>query len=285
MKKVILLAVLAAGMMLTTKAQENGFGIRGGLNISNAGGDFKNYLKDNELGDKKSRVGFNLGVIYDYGFSEHFYLQPGLYFTTKGAKAKYSYSEKEEDYSWSEETKYKINLSYLEIPILASYRIALGDNVKWHINAGPYIAFGIGGKFKIEDKYSGTEDGETSSENSKYDFPAFGTSDKDEDGDYKSPDFDYDDNGQAILDTKGVKGGLKKFDFGLSLGTGFSIKKFYVGVKYDLGLTNIADKDQYAKYKMDKDGDYQYDKNGNPIKDGSYKIKNGNFAISVGYNF
>lgn len=260
MKKLVLLAVLAAGMMFTAKAQENSWGIRAGFNLSTAGGDFKDYLKKSESGDRKAKAGFNIGVIYDWGISENFYLQPGLYYTMKGVKAKDKGSETEngETYSWDYQTK--INLSYLELPILASYRIKISDNVKWHINAGPYFAVGVGGKFKIEEKDS--YDGETDSY--KYDYDAFGTSDKD-------AGIDEDENGN--ITTKGVKGGLKRFDFGLSFGTGVDISKFYVGVKYDLGLTNIADKDQYTKY------------NDNGEKDGKYKIKNGNFSVSVGYNF
>lgn len=63
MKKLILLAALATGLMFTAKAQENGFGIRAGLNLSNARGDFKDAVG----GDIKRKAGFNIGVIYDYG--------------------------------------------------------------------------------------------------------------------------------------------------------------------------------------------------------------------------
>ena len=90
MKKLILLAALATGLMFTAKAQENGFGIRAGLNLSNARGDFKDAVG----GDIKMKAGFNIGVIYDYGFSESFYIQPGLYYTLKGVKAE----DKEDDY-------------------------------------------------------------------------------------------------------------------------------------------------------------------------------------------
>lgn len=256
MKKLLLLTVLAAGMLFTAKAQENSWGIRAGFNLSNAGGDFKDFLKDSEMGDRKAKAGFNIGVIYDLGLSEHFYLQPGLFYSMKGVKAKDSGSETERDETYSWDNKITVNLSYLELPILASYRFNLSDNVKWQINAGPHFAVGVGGKFKHES----SEDGESYD----YKYDAFGTSDKD-------ADIDVDDNGN--IQVSGVKGGLKRFDFGLSFGTGVSFNKFYVGVKYDLGLTNIADKDQYKKY------------NNEGKEDGSYKIKNGNFAISVGYNF
>ena len=110
----------------------------------------------------------------------------------------------------------------------------MSDNVKWHINAGPYVAVGVGGKVKWEETYDGDTD--------KGDYKAFGTADEDSDQE---------------------KGGLKRFDAGLSFGTGVSINKFYVGLTYDLGLVNAADKDAWKDYKM----------------------RNRNFSIGVGYNF
>lgn len=234
MKKILVLAVLAVGMMFCANAQETTWGIRGGLNISNVADKYTGNVENGESKsdyetDFKSRIGFHLGVIVDLGLSESFYIQPGLFFTTRGMK----YKDSSEDEKYEE----KYNLNYLQLPILASYRIALSDNVKWHINAGPYLAYGLGGKVKWEDSY----DGETE----KGDYKAFGTSDEDADED------DY-------------KAGLKRFDAGLSFGTGISINKVYFGLTYDLGLTNIADKKEW--------GD-------------DYKLKNRNFAISVGYNF
>ena len=231
MKKIVMLAVMAAGMVFSATAQESGFGIRARLNLSNVNNKYDGEVASGESKsdyeyDFKNRVGFNIGLIYDWGISESFYIQPGLYFTTRGAKIE----ESEEDYKYEE--KWKLN--YLQIPILASYRIALTDNVKWHINAGPYLAIGVGGKVKWEETYDGDTD--------KGDYKAFGTADEDSDEE---------------------KGGLKRFDAGLSFGTGVSINKFYIGLTYDLGLVNAADKDTWKDYKM----------------------RNRNFSIGVGYNF
>lgn len=231
MKKMVMLAVIAAGMVFSASAQESGFGVRASLNLSNVQNKYDGEVGGGESKsdyeyDFKNRVGFNIGVIYDWGISESFYIQPGLYFTTRGAKLK----ESEEDYKYEQ----KWNLNYLQLPILASYRIALSDNVKWHINAGPYVAVGVGGKVKWEETYDGETD--------KGDYKAFGTADEDSDEE---------------------KGGLKRFDAGLSFGTGVSIDKFYIGLTYDLGLVNAADKDVWKDYKM----------------------RNRNFSIGVGYNF
>lgn len=245
-----MLTVLAVGTVFGVQAQESGFGVRASMNLSTIYNKYDGRLDGGSRSDYeedfKNRVGFNIGVIYDYGFTENFYIQPGLYFTTRGGKI----DKPKDDY------KEKWNLNYLQIPILASYRFVLTDNIKLHINAGPYVAVGLGGKMKYE------IDGE------KYDIKAFGTSkgeyDYDDDWEYYAAAYRYDDDYDDDYDEEeSEKGGLKRFDAGLTFGAGVSINKFYIGLNYDLGLANIADKKQWA----------------------DYKIKNRNFSIGVGYNF
>ncbi|WP_294618385.1 porin family protein [uncultured Bacteroides sp.] len=224
MKKLLIVIACVLAAVNGVNAQGVNFGVRAGMNVANAGGDFKDEMKDVDF---KSRVGFHVGVIADVELSEKFYLQPGLYFTTKGLK-----SEDKEGMGYEE----KYNLNYLELPILASYRFNLSDNVQWQINAGPYFAVGVGGKVKGTD-FDGIE----------YKYDAFGVADEDSDEE---------------------KGGLKRFDAGLSFGTGITYNKIYFGIKYDLGLANIADKKAWTGEN-----------------DKGQKIRNRNFAISVGYTF
>lgn len=230
MRKFLLMAALVA-VVCGAQAQESSFGIRASMNLSSLKDKYTRTVDEGESKsdyeqDFKNLVGFKIGVIYDWGLSEAFYIQPGLYFTMRGGK----WDEKEEDYKWEE--KWKMN--YLQIPILASYRIALSDNVKWHFNAGPYVACGLGGKVKWEESYDGKKE--------KGDYKIFGTADEDDEDE---------------------KGGLKRFDAGLSFGTGVSINKFYIGLSYDLGLANIADKKEWE----------------------DNKFRNRNFSIGIGYNF
>ena len=84
----------------------------------------------------KALPGFNLGVGMDYGFSENWSLQSGLMISSKGYKVK--------DYA-------KVRPIYLDIPILAAYKFNISDNTKFVINAGPYLAFGLGGKCKFDE--------------------------------------------------------------------------------------------------------------------------------------
>lgn len=117
---------------------------------------------------------------------------------------------------------------YIEIPVLASYRYNFSDAAQLQVNFGPYFAYGISGKAKYEYSYSDF------SEKSEYNI--FG-------------------DGEDDLNAK-------RFDCGLQVGAGITLAKhYYIGLAYEFGLSNIADKES------------------------DYKIKNKNFMISVGYTF
>jgi hypothetical protein len=126
--KVLLFALAATAFSLTSKAQDKTtFGVRAGVNFTNINGD--------DL-DNKLKAGFNIGVNAEIPIASEFYLQPGLLFSTKGAK----FADDEG----------KLNLSYIEVPINFLYKPTLGDG-KLLLGFGPYVGFGIGGKVKSDD--------------------------------------------------------------------------------------------------------------------------------------
>lgn len=187
----------ASGSFFSTERSDQPvtFGIRGGVNLAKISESYDGYSAST-----KNYTGFNVGVSMDIPMLQSLYLQSGLYYTVKGAKIE----------------EVKCNPSYLEIPILASYRYNFSDAIQLQINVGPYFAYGLGGKWK--------------------------DTESDDEEDFFGDDF-------------------KRFDAGLAFGGGFTFSHFYVGLNYDLGLTNIM-----------KDGD-----------DGS--AKNRCLSINVGYNF
>ncbi len=134
MKKTILIisALIITGFMAQkAQAQKTSFGVRAGVNFQNingqnaAGQNFSNKLK----------TGFNIGVNAEIPIAPEFYFQPGLLFSTKGAKIKTLSSDKDAD----------LNLNYLELPLNLLYKAPLGkDNVL--LGFGPYLAYGLGGK-------------------------------------------------------------------------------------------------------------------------------------------
>jgi hypothetical protein len=105
------------------------FGIRAGVNFQNINGKDAN-------GDKlenKIKTGFNAGVNAEIPVATDFYIQPGVLFSTKGAKF-----ENSDD---------KINLSYVEVPVNLVYKPLLGTG-RVMIGFGPYAGFAVGGKIK-----------------------------------------------------------------------------------------------------------------------------------------
>lgn len=127
MKKFLMTAVL--GMFALAGFSQVKWDAKFGMN-------FSNMTKDSEA---KALPGFHLGVGMDYGFSENWSLQSGLIISSKGWKYK------------EEGEKITYRPVYLDIPILAAYKFNISDNTKFVINAGPYLAFGLGGKAKAGD--------------------------------------------------------------------------------------------------------------------------------------
>lgn len=200
---------MIAGTVCIANAQEKvTFGVRAGVNV--------NSLSVSGESDLKSRVGYHVGAVMDWNVAKNLYVQPGIYFTTRGAK------------SSGEGWEQKINMNYLQIPISVAYRFPVSEQVKIDVNVGPYVALGLGGKMKISESY-GFDD-----------------------------EYDIDEEIKAF----GSEGLCKRFDAGLRFGAGVHIRKFTVGLCYDLGLTNIARESGEGA-----------------------KIKNGSFQISLGYNF
>lgn len=140
----VLVAALFSLLALNSQAQigKTTFGVRAGINFQNING------KDPE-GDKldnKIKTGFNIGVNAEIPLVKEFYLQPGILFTTKGYRHPDAFMGRD----------FKVNLSYIEIPVNFLYKPAFGPG---HIllGVGPYLAFGVGGNVKLGDEESDVE--------------------------------------------------------------------------------------------------------------------------------
>jgi hypothetical protein len=129
--KVLLLALATTAFSLTSKAQVS-FGLRAGVNFQNLTGEEAN---GKDL-DNKLKTGFHIGVNAELPVAPDFYIQPGLLFSTKGAKQEVTGSD-----------DVKSNISYVELPINFLYKPALGPG-KLLLGFGPYIGVAVGGKMK-----------------------------------------------------------------------------------------------------------------------------------------
>lgn len=193
MKKLKLSLVIAFfGMISLVSAQSASLSIKGGLNMSNFYG--------NNLTDKNMQPGFHIGVGADLEFVPNISLQTGLFYSTKGAKYHY-------DIPLVGDVEYNINANYLHLPIHIAYKIDVTPGTKLVLHAGPYVAYGIGGKRKIESKYSA-------------DLDKF--------------------FGKQEVNTFDKKFGYKPFDAGVGVGVGAEFGLIFFDLGWDLGLTNIA---------------------------------------------
>ncbi len=135
----ILVAFIAFISMFSNQvtAQEKpvALGIKGGLNLSTFGGNLK---------DTKSVLRYQFGITAEIALPDHMYILTGLDFQTKGSR-----------YNTTSDSGIKYNPMYLQVPVNIGYKYDLGKNIRLTGSAGPYIAYGIGGKAKtVEGKES-----------------------------------------------------------------------------------------------------------------------------------
>ncbi|OJU56593.1 MAG: hypothetical protein BGN96_14370 [Bacteroidales bacterium 45-6] len=113
------------------------FGIKGGVTLSNFGGD-----KIKDLDSKNANLGFIGGITLDLPIASNFYLFTGVEYVIKGAK----YESK----SGSASASLKLTPTYLQMPLHLGVKLPITDNTKVVLGVGPYFAYGIGGKVKGE---------------------------------------------------------------------------------------------------------------------------------------
>lgn len=193
MKNLILafIAIIALIVATPTFAQVK-FGLKGGLNLTNM------LAKDNNENlskDYKVKMGFHLGATATFSISKKFGLESGILFSTKGFKAE------------SLNIKRTVHVNYLELPILAVYKIDLG-RANLLIHAGPYFGYALSGKLKT-------------------DKPVLGPNNNAKEEDLK-------------IGTDKLKDDIRPLDWGLNIGTGVEINNITVGIQYGAGIANIS---------------------------------------------
>jgi hypothetical protein len=194
MKNFIKASLVAVALLVNISANAQiplELGVKAGVNLSNFGGDIENY---------EAKAGFNIGITVDYAIASELYLLSGLELTTKGAKSK------ETIYNGTKQET-SINPIYLQLPVHLGYKLEMAPETKLVFHAGPYIAYGIGGKAKESKKINDV--------NHSTDTKIFG------------------DNG------------YDKLDIGVGLGASVELGKIGVGLGYDFGLNNISGESAY----------------------------------------
>jgi hypothetical protein len=112
-----------------TKKQGVAFGPEIGLNMADMA------LKSVTTSMK---AGLAAGVVVDFGFNNHFYLQPGLFYLMNGCDvSKTTYIP-----------SYSINLNTIQLPVNVLYKLSKPGGSRIFFGIGPYIAYNISGTSK-----------------------------------------------------------------------------------------------------------------------------------------
>lgn len=114
-------------------------GVRAGINTSvhTFGSNFFNQWNVNSWG-----TGIDAGAIFDINLRQYLSIQPGFFFESRSGHYSYLTTYKDlngDDAQYTQLGNYRGY--YINIPILVSVRLNLSSNVKWLIEAGPYLQF------------------------------------------------------------------------------------------------------------------------------------------------
>ena len=161
---------------------------------------FAPYDTQNEL--YKANTGFHAGATIDYPIRNLFFIESGLFFSTKGTWGTIKESFGEVDLI----TSNKHDLIYLDIPLLIKVPISW-QGFSFYGAAGGYAGAGLFGNTKSTSTF----------------------------GELKETE-----NGTIKWGSETGEDDYKRFDYGLSFGAGFNWKSFTAGLNYNYGLANLS---------------------------------------------
>lgn len=191
----------------SAKPNPGGIYLKGGLNLANI-----STTSDGRVDEARMLPSFHAGVLSDMPLGDAFSFQLGLMLTGKGAKTEiYSSSSTTDNYY-----KVKTNPLYLEVPLNFVFKVPFGTDSRLYFGAGPYVAMGIGGKTKGEQKLLGLT--------SNYE---------------RDIEFNNDDPATSGQEDASVNK-LRRFDYGANGLAGFETGKIMIGLNYGMGLAKIG---------------------------------------------
>lgn len=196
MKQTILILFFAIIALGAAAQSPISFQVKAGVGTSNFWG---------KGAESDTRIAYKVGVGMAYELSKTWAVQPSLNFVSIGGKKEIEYVG-----------KVNMNELYLQLPIMMTARLNLGKNYSASLSAGPYIAYGVGGKT------SGNIEEETiwgSSGTNSYNFRV--------------------DTFGKLIDNKM---GNQRFDAGFMFGVNIEYHRFVFGAELQLGMTKVNDK-------------------------------------------
>lgn len=110
-----------------------------------AGVNYTNAIFEDETGDRQDTQfipGLHAGLSVDVPVGGEFYIQPGVLYSQKGFK-------QEDSWFAGSGNNFKVTVSYIELPLNLLYKPLLGSG-KLLLGAGPYLGYGMGGKWESD---------------------------------------------------------------------------------------------------------------------------------------
>ena len=128
---IALILLFSASFAVAQEKTKLSFGILGGLNFQNLNGkDLGGDKLENDM-----LLGFHGGINVQIPIAPEFYFQPGIMYSSKGAK----------NTSGSITSTTKLN--YIEVPLNMVYKASLGKGF-FMLGFGPYVSYGMSGSVK-----------------------------------------------------------------------------------------------------------------------------------------
>lgn len=273
---------------------------------ASSGGNYTGSVVNYACGDNREEAsysvssGFNVGGFADIRLYKNFYLKAGLEFTHYSYRNEFNGIIDRRILQTSQyylggptENKYKeeYTINQLEIPILASYRIATGRISHVQLSVGPVIYIGLSAKMKL----SGNTDTESLH---AYKYTDFHYTDQPYNNlTYSShyaghgelnmygKHFDYTETytmGYNADITKSYdleSSPFNRLNFGIRMGAAFEYAGVSLGVEYNLMLTNMADKKFWGSDRLTI-----FDQTPGLVMSG-YKQRNSYLGIKLAYTF
>ena len=211
MQKVILAIVtMLAATTLATAQMRPAIKVEAGANFAN-----QTTKVGDQSQDGKMMIGYRAGVGVEFGITDGFYVNPGLYFLSRGHKGEAT-----------EVLGAKVNntlwLHNVEIPVHVGYRAAVAPGMAVSIQAGPWFSYGFLGK----NVYKATGEG-TVAELSK---KAVEELNKRDNNPYK----------ESKIAGVTIPATLKPFDLGVGMQAGFEYQQFGLNLGFEYGLLNTS---------------------------------------------
>ncbi len=251
--KQLLLSFIMSLFISNFYAQDIKLAAQLGVNFSSMSKKVSSEIEDELFTYFDYRAGMRIGLLAEYELKNGLALQSGLFYTQKGYYKDLKKMEEliNEDSSDKEDVsgKWGNRYNYLEMPFHLVYNIN-----DFSLFAGPYLAYGLGGKAIMDLNFKDRDTGETESYKGEADISAVT-------GDVTGDElFDGDVMNTVIY---------KKFDYGIDLGVGYKYDKFLAQIQYSIGLVNTIPSISDGEINVDKD----------------FNLKNKGFSISISYYF